>query len=251
MTDMRKLPTDVDLPKTAPCPHCHKETSVEFSGFQRNKAFGGPIMMMEDAVRALIFMQPYLPVVLTSIAVEHAIAFGGGPSSDIPPSESYDFIVARCLACEKLAYYEGGHLVHPIPLPGDPPPKHVPEDIASVYQEARGIAYQSPRSASLLLRLAVDKLLSHHFLECAEPNAKGKEKTFDEKIRSIVGKVRVGELANLIRQSGNTGAHELGLGFLEVHNVDEWFEIWRLICAAVDDEERGRELIEKSRARSS
>ena len=241
---MRRLPTDVALPKTAPCLHCRKETSVEFSGFQRNEAFGGP-MMMEIADRSPIFMQPYFPAVLTSFAAEYGI---GGWRRDIPSLESYDFVVARCLACEKLAYYEGGHLVHPMPLPGDPPSKHVPEGIASVYQEAREIAYQSPRSASLLLRLAVDKLLSHHFPECAEPNAKGRKKTFDEKIRSIVGKVRVGELADLIRQSGNAGAHELGLGFLEVHNVDEWFEIWRLICAAMDDEERGRELIEKRRA---
>jgi hypothetical protein len=53
--------------------------------------------------------------------------------------------------------------IYPLGLVGEPPSADMPDDVHKIYDEARRVAAQSPRSAAALLRLALQMLVD--FLE--------------------------------------------------------------------------------------
>ena len=67
---------------------------------------------------------------------------------------------AQCVLCGGRSYWISGELVWPHPTVGLPPPDDLPEDLRSLYDEARAVAPISPRSAAALLRLLVDRLIA-------------------------------------------------------------------------------------------
>jgi hypothetical protein len=121
--------------------------------------------------------------------------FGGSRS---PVDE---IIFQYCAVCDKRIIWDDGVMVHPISTYGLIPNSHLPEDIKSDYEEARKIAGLSPRGASALLRLAIDKLTKH-------VGAEGK--TLDARIANLVSRgldSQVQQMLDAVRVVGNEAVH--------------------------------------------
>jgi hypothetical protein len=69
--------------------------------------------------------------------------------------------IAKCYNCEELSIWGIDSLLYPYQKEGIPPNNDMPSDIKFDYDEARTILNPSPRGASALLRLSVQKLCIH------------------------------------------------------------------------------------------
>jgi len=68
----------------------------------------------------------------------------------------------QCSACNQASWWVDGRLVHPRRSAGPPPQEGMPPDVLSLFEEAVSIADLSPRSASALLRTALEVLTTKH-----------------------------------------------------------------------------------------
>ena len=114
---------------------------------------------------------------------------------------SGNFWICRCSQCEKFSIWISGKIVYPnvktAPLPNPDLPDNVKED----YEEARNIANDSPRGATALLRLAIQKL-------CKRLGEKGKN--INDDIASLVKKglpAKVQQALDVVRVVGNNAVH--------------------------------------------
>ena len=112
-----------------------------------------------------------------------------------------EFRISKCKNCEGIALWKGDKMVYPIsrnaPLPND----EIPEEIKVDYEEARSILNESPRGASALLRLVIQKL-------CKHIGEKGKD--INEDIGSLVKKnlpEKVQQALDIVRVVGNNAVH--------------------------------------------
>lgn len=128
-----------------------------------------------------------------------------------PPSFESTIYIARCNSCADFSIWLNGIMVYPdssiAPLPHD----DMPENVKELYNEARGIINKSPRGASALLRLALDKLCNEVCEDCKSSKLDGK---LDLKIGILVSKGLPGKLQKVfdfVRVTGNDAVHELGL----------------------------------------
>lgn len=111
----------------------------------------------------------------------------------------------RCENCHKKSIWRedtvGGRLIDPVVGGGPRPHPEMPDDVAAEYEEARRIVGQSPRGASALLRLAVQRL-------CVDLGESGKDTNAD-----IGNLVRNGlspdvqEALDSLRVIGNNAVH--------------------------------------------
>ena len=67
--------------------------------------------------------------------------------------------LSECQVCKRVCVWEHETLIHPRALSAPPPQQGMPEKIVEIYNEARSISGQSPRSAAALLRLCLEELL--------------------------------------------------------------------------------------------
>jgi hypothetical protein len=81
---------------------------------------------------------------------------------DDPPKEVPDVHWCQCGACNRVSWWIQGELVHPRRSPAPSPQQGMPADVLSLYEEAVSIADLSPRSASALLRTALEVLTINH-----------------------------------------------------------------------------------------
>lgn len=115
--------------------------------------------------------------------------------------ELYEFSLSKCDRCDRAALWLNQKLIHPrtslVSLPAGDMPKDVKED----YLEARNIVSDSQRAAAALLRLALEKLMTHL----------GEEgKKLDEAISSLVKKGlpdKIQKSLDIIRVIGNNAVH--------------------------------------------
>lgn len=94
-----------------------------------------------------------------------------------------------------------GMMVYPAATSAPPPHDDMPEDVRADYEEARQIAVVSPRAASALLRLSIEKL-------CAGLNAKGNN--INERIGDLVAgglPIGVQRALDAVRVIGNNAVH--------------------------------------------
>jgi len=108
-----------------------------------------------------------------------------------------------CRNCNASSLWNGNEERCVDPVIGGGPRPHVdmPEDVKADYEEARRIVGQSPRGASALLRLAVQKL-------CKDLGEKGEN--INEDIKSLVQKglpEEVQEAMDSLRVIGNNAVH--------------------------------------------
>ncbi len=80
------------------------------------------------------------------------------------PSSSSRIMEVTCAKCQNKAYWYIGHITQPsimlYPRSSSAAPPHpdMPEEIKKDYNEARDVVDISPRAASALLRLVIEKL---------------------------------------------------------------------------------------------
>lgn len=112
-----------------------------------------------------------------------------------------NFWICRCSRCGEFSIWISYKMVYPnvktAPLPNPDLPDAVKED----YVEARNIANDSPRGATALLRLAIQKLCNH---------LGEKGKNINDDIASLVKKglpVKVQQALDVVRVVGNNAVH--------------------------------------------
>lgn len=110
-------------------------------------------------------------------------------------------VIGRCLLCKEASVHSlDGTLLWPNESEIAPANADMPEDIQEYYNEARLIAAQSPRSAIILLRYCIEKLL--------------RDRGYTGMLRSQItalsqdgGSRRLKRALEAVQQVGNSAAH--------------------------------------------
>jgi len=116
-------------------------------------------------------------------------------------SNSTGFKYSYCSHCHDYCYWYNGRMIVPSEAPVPPHHLDLPEACIDEYNEARDIVARSPRAASALLRLVVQKLM----IELGE-----KGKNINDDIGSLVAKglpIEVQQALDYCRVIGNNGVH--------------------------------------------
>lgn len=117
--------------------------------------------------------------------------------------------ICRCDHCKNLSIWgangEGnrGFLIYPGSLPSPLGHEYLPEDCKGDFEEARLICSASPRGAAAILRLCLQKLLSH---------IGGKGEHIDADIKALVASgldPHIQQALDVIRVTGNNAVHPL------------------------------------------
>ena len=124
------------------------------------------------------------------------------------PTSIHHFNSATCIACRGITLWKLSvngsvqELIYPTNATASLPHDDMPEDVKQDYLEARDITNRSPRAAAALLRLALEKLLSH---------LRSKKGGINEAIGDLVqqGKISgdVTRVADVLRIIGNDSVH--------------------------------------------
>jgi hypothetical protein len=149
------------------------------------------------------------------------------------------FSICICIHCDKLSYWhdETKSLIYPDLSIGEIPHPDMPADVAYDFNEARDIFKKSPRASAALLRLALQKLLTHF-------GEKGENINVD--IASLVQKGLPSEIQktlDICRVVGNSAVHP---GELDIKDNSEIVsKLFKLINYIVYDRiQRPKELEE-------
>ncbi len=106
--------------------------------------------------------------------------------------------LGTCERCSRFSLWIDGEMIYPPSAELPLPQMEMPEEVREVYLEARRTLDASPRSASALLRLAIQGLISHlgETDDIAENLKYLKKQGLDDKIQVALRRVRmVGEEA--------------------------------------------------------
>ncbi|MFZ5841295.1 MAG: DUF4145 domain-containing protein [Pseudomonadota bacterium] len=128
----------------------------------------------------------------------------------LPIHQELDYCV--CSHCGKWSYWFRKRMIVPSEAPVPPPHPDMPEACLTDYNEARSIVANSPRGASALLRLALQKLM-------AELGEKGNN--INDDIAALVGKglpALVQQALDYCRVVGNNAVHP---GEIEINDTPE------------------------------
>jgi hypothetical protein len=143
-----------------------------------------------------------------------------------------NFSATKCCNCEKYAIWlkqntmnrntteEHWQLIYPAVGDAPRPNPDLPDDIKKDYLEARAILAKSPRGASALLRLAIDKL-------CDYLGAKGEK--LNNKIGSLVGNGLPKNLQKAFDIVRITGNHAIHPGQIDVDNIESAKALFELV----------------------
>lgn len=109
----------------------------------------------------------------------------------------------KCGACDGISWWVGGSMVSPrLAMGAQPPQDDMPDDVRALYEEARGVADLSPRSAAALLRTALETLTREHLQQ---------EGRLNDAIGRLVAKGALDEslqqAMDLVRITGNGAVH--------------------------------------------
>ncbi|TBB62464.1 DUF4145 domain-containing protein (plasmid) [Rhizobium ruizarguesonis] len=116
-------------------------------------------------------------------------------------SRLYNLDFTQCYECEKLSVWIFDRLIYPVTGEAPPPNPDLPNDIKADYLEASSILHLSPRAASALIRLCIQKL-------CIHLGQSGKNINND--IGELVAKgldSRVQKAMDAVRVIGNNAVH--------------------------------------------
>lgn len=120
-------------------------------------------------------------------------------SNNIVKNELFDIV--ECTHCQQESYWYKSHLIDPSETPIPQPHEDLPESCKLDYKEARDVFVHSPRASAALLRLCVQKLLSH---------IGGKGKNIDSDIKELVNQglpTLVQQALDYCRVVGNNSVH--------------------------------------------
>jgi len=129
--------------------------------------------------------------------------------------------LARCRRCGKYQYWINDSMIYPESLPISPPNEDLNEEIKNDYYEAGSIIKKSPRGASALLRLSIEKL-------CQQLDQSTKN------ISTIIGNlvkrgmpIEIQQALDIVRVIGNNAVHP---GQIDIKdNVETAIRLFELI----------------------
>ena len=135
---------------------------------------------------------------LSSFNCPHCKAFSSMDWSTLWTQDSSNVInshVCHCNHCSKYSLWVNYKMIYPNQTFVDFPNADLPDDIKVDYLEAASILIQSPRGASAILRLSIEKLVNYLNAEGKDLNAKigflVSNKNLNPKIQKSLDLVRV------------------------------------------------------------
>ena len=194
------------------------------------------------AFQSLAFTCPHCAVFSQFVWKQalHEIPFKNISKVQVPS----DIYVANCLHCKgKMVWLVDGEAipVYPDAAMGPLPHEDMPEEMKADYIEAREIAARSPRGASALLRLVLQKL-------CQHLGEKGEN--INQDIASLVKKglpPRIQQALDVVRVTGNNAVHP---GELNINdNLDLVNNLFGLVNLIVENRISEPKKIEEMYAR--
>lgn len=178
------------------CPHCNTVASQEW--FTSNNAGSTATGIIHH-----LYLN-YRPSI-RDYAQEHIVSFLKEIDRGFQ-NNFYDFVpkgfsVATCSSCGDFTLWVNKEIVHPKKTTLPPPNEDLNEDIKALYLEASSILVDSPKGATALLRLALQKLLEQV----------GKSgKNINNDIKSLVAEglsPKIQQALDLLRVIGNNAVH--------------------------------------------
>lgn len=178
------------------CPHCNIVASQEW--FTANNAGSTATGIIHH-----LYLN-YRPSI-RDYAQEHIVSFLKEIDSGFQ-NNFYDFVpkgfsVATCSSCGDFTLWVNREIVYPKKTTLPPPNEDLNEDIKALYLEASSILVDSPKGATALLRLALQKLLEQV----------GKSgKNINNDIKSLVAEglsPKIQQALDLLRVIGNNAVH--------------------------------------------
>ena len=137
--------------------------------------------------------------------------------------------IKRCVCehCGGVSYWYENKMIIPAASITEPPHPDLPRDCQIDYQEAAAVVSESPRSAAALLRLSIQKLMSH---------LGEKGKNINDDIASLVSKglpPLVQKALDYCRVVGNNAVHP---GEINLNDTPETaHQLFRMINFIVED----------------
>ncbi len=134
--------------------------------------------------------------------------------------------ISECFNCKKFAVWVYQSLIWPPQRSGEPPNPDLPDDIRADYEEAMSIVKLSPRGASALLRLCIQKL-------CKFLGESGKN--IDNDIASLVAKglnPLIQKSLDIVRVIGNESVHPGNIDLKD--DVETATSLFEVINAVAD-----------------
>lgn len=139
-------------------------------------------------------------------------AYADNDGTELSPN----LALAVCFACDKQTLWQmthhitptgswasSGNLIWPQALGGPPPAEDLPDEVRGIYEEARAVVNASPRSASALLRLALEGVLEGLFPDAGNLNATIGAASAAGLPRQII------QAMDVLRFNGNAAIHEV------------------------------------------
>lgn len=178
------------------CPHCNTVASQEwFTANNAGSTARGIIHHLYLNYRPSIrdYAQEYIASFLKEI--------DRGFQNDFYDFVPKGFSVATCSSCGDFTLWVNKEIVYPKKTTLPPPNEDLNEDIKALYLEASSILVDSPKGATALLRLALQKLLEQV----------GKSgKNINNDIKSLVAEglsPKIQQALDLLRVIGNNAVH--------------------------------------------
>ncbi len=178
------------------CPHCNTVASQDW--FTANNAGDTAIGIIQQLY---LNYRPKIDV----WAQQHIFSFLTDIKENFK-SSFYNFVpkifsVATCSSCDGFTLWVNKEIVFPKKTTLPPPNDDLNEDIKSLYLEASSILIDSPKGATALLRLALQKLLEQV----------GKSgKNINDDIKALVAEglsPKIQQALDLLRVIGNNAVH--------------------------------------------
>ncbi len=204
------------------CPHCHVVSQQRWiSSYQLSEIVFSLYQHIYLNYRVNIhdFQQKAIAHFLSSAKSE----FPNDINSFIPSTCS----IAICQSCNDFSLWVDEKMVYPHNLPIDPPNEDLNDEIKSLYNEAASIFADSPKGATALLRLALQKLL-------IQVGKTGRNINSDIKELVTEGlSPKIQQALDLVRVIGNNAVHP---GQINVDdNTDVAFKLFKILNIIADE----------------
>ena len=178
------------------CPHCHVVAQQRwFSSYQLSEIVFN--IYQHIYLNYRVNIQDYRQEAISQFLSAAKSEFPNDINSFIPSGCS----ISICQSCNEFSVWVDDKIVYPRSLPIDPPNEDLNEDIKSLYNEAASIFSDSPKGATALLRLALQKLLKQV----------GKDgKNINNDIKELVAEglsPKIQQALDLLRVVGNNAVH--------------------------------------------
>jgi len=205
-----------------PCPHCHVVSQQKwFSSYQLSEIVFS--IYQHISLNYRVNIESYKQEAIAHFLSSAKSEFPNVINSFIPSRCS----IATCQSCDDFSIWVDEKLVYPRNLPIDPPNEDLNDDVKSLYNEAAGIFVDSPKGATALLRLALQKLLIQV----------GKDgRNINTDIKDLVTEglsPRIQQALDLVRVVGNNAVHPGQINLDD--NADIALKLFKILNIIADE----------------